>query len=304
MEEKEFNKTEKLNVEITETKENERNAQEQKTIIPMAQPEQEEKPLTLEDFGGDINKLFDTYIKRGNIELPPWLEETKKGIEIIPQELFRYIIEREHILSVKLEISKDIVLYKYNEKGFYKIWEDWECKSYIKGFLPTRIRKPYQWKMVFEELKTEYPNTKESELNANENIINFQNGILDLTTGELKPHSPEYLSTIQINCNYIPNLPLTKAPTILRFLQDITSRNADDMATILEATGFTISNLRIYRYKKLIILQGKGNTRQECTKRSSNRHCRRRKCFHNRYGTTQFKIWCFWNNGKKISRFR
>lgn len=286
MEEKEIKTNETLNREVAETKEIERNIQEQKTIIPMAQPVQEEKPLTLEDFGGDINKLYDTYIKKGNVELPPWLEETKKGIEIIPQELFRYIVDREHILSVKLQISKDIVLYKYNEKGFYKIWEDWECKSYIKSFLPTRIRKPYQWKMVFEELKTEYPNTKESELNANENIINFQNGILDLTTGELKPHSPEYLSTIQINCNYIARLTLANAPVTTQYLLDLTDNNIEDIHTIVEFVGVTLSNVLGWRFKKLLILQGEGDTRKKQNTRSSNRHCWRRKCFHNRYGTT------------------
>lgn len=42
------------------------------------------------------------------------------------------------------------------------------------------------------------------ELDADENIINFQNGVLHLDTMELTEHTPDLLSTIQIPCDWNP----------------------------------------------------------------------------------------------------
>lgn len=210
---------------------------------------------------GDVNKLYNAHIKGNKVEWPAWITETDKGLEICPQELFIYIMETQHIRSVRLGNSNGIFLYKYNkEKGVYEHWAEINAKSYIKNLMPIRLRKPYYWELVYKELTTEAANTEESDFNADENIINFKNGILDLTTGELLPHSSEYLSTIQIPCNYIPNAKLAQAPTTMKFLQDITGMDADDIKTHLEVWGLCISNVYGWRFKALIILKGPGNT--------------------------------------------
>lgn len=41
-----------------------------------------------------------------------------------------------------------------------------------------------------------------SFVNCNKNLINVRNGLYDLTTGKLLPHTPEYISTVQINAYY------------------------------------------------------------------------------------------------------
>ncbi len=73
-------------------------------------------------------------------------------------------------------------------------------------------------------------------------------------------HSPEFLSTIQIPCNYIADLSLANAPITMKFLNDITGGNVEDMTTILEFIGLTISNVYGWRAKKMYILKGEGNT--------------------------------------------
>lgn len=162
-------------------------------------------------------------------------------------------------MSVKLGNSKGIILYHY-EHGYYKLWNESDCKAYIKGYIPSKIRNSSQWEKVYKEFSTDYANTNETELNANEDIINFQNGILQLSTRKLLPHSPDYKCTIQIPCNYIPNLPLAKAPVTLKYLQDLTSGNIEDMSTLLEVLGLVISNVKGSRTKKLLILVGAGDT--------------------------------------------
>ena len=227
---------------------------EEKTIVPMVQPT---PPLTIEEVGAD--ELYKAYLEKKPVKWPSWLIEKDGKIEVSRQDLFIYISETEHILSVKQGNSKGITLYHY-KNGRYEPWAEIDRKSYIKSFIPRKIRSSSDWEGVDRELTTEYANTEESELNADENIINFKNGILDLTTGNLLPHDPKYLSTIQIPCNYIQNLPLAKAPVTMKFLQDITGGNADDMATILEIIGLAISNVPGWKYKKLVILHGPGDT--------------------------------------------
>ena len=153
--------------------------------------EDEKEKLTLETAGG-IDELYDAYLKKQDVELPPWLvENQEKGIEIVPQELYLYLIKKDHIISVKLGNSRGIMLYHY-ENGYYKPWNESDCKAYIKSFLPSKIRTSSHWEKVYKELTTDYANTSESELNADENIINFQNVIFNITTGKLLPHIPDY----------------------------------------------------------------------------------------------------------------
>lgn len=219
----------------------------------------EDKPgLTVEESGG-IEQWYQAYLRKEKVQFPPWLIETKKGVEVLPQQLFAHIKKVQPIVSVKLGNSKGIVVFTYKD-GKYIRWTESDWKSFIKSFLPVEIRKPSDWERVYKELLTEYANTDENELNADENIINFQNGILDLTTGNLKPHSPEYKSTIQIPCDYKPNLPLAKATYFYNFLKTITNGNQEDMYTILEIIGLSISNVAGWRFKKMAILKGKGNT--------------------------------------------
>lgn len=215
-------------------------------------------PLTMENVGG-IEPLYNSYIKGELVEFPPWIIETKDKLEICPQELYIYISETQNILSVKLGNSKGIVLYIYRN-GYYQLWTESDCKAFVKAYLPRRIRKSCMWEMVYKELITEYANTEESDLNANEDIINFRNGIYNLKTGKLEPHSPKYLSSIQIPCNFTADLKLEDAPVATKFLNDITGGNLEDIDTLLEILGAIISNIKCSRFKKLLILKGPGNT--------------------------------------------
>jgi putative DNA primase/helicase len=87
--------------------------------------------------------------------------------------------------------------------------------------------------------------------NASQTIINLQNGLYDLENG-FKPHTPEFLSTIQIPVNYNPN---AKCPRIVKFLEEVVSEQ--DKQVILEWAGYLlIPNTRI---QKAVMLIGQGN---------------------------------------------
>lgn len=225
--------------------------------LPESPEQQAGVELTLNDVK-NIDELVDLHYKGKTVIFPSWIEETKnEKLTIIPQELFIYIIEHYHILSVKLGNSKGIVLYLYNDKGYYELWTESQTKAFIKSFLPRKIRTPRDWEIVYKELITEATNTEETDLNSNEDIINFRNGVLQLSTNKLLTHSPEYYSTIQIPCNYVENASLSQAPVMSKFLNDITMENEEDKSTLLEFTGLAISNVAGPRFKKLLILKGK-----------------------------------------------
>ena len=217
----------------------------------------EKKELTLDNY--NIDELYAEFLKGKIVQFPPWIAVENNKVKVIPQELFIHIIDNYHILFVKLGNSKGIAPYFY-ENGYYLLWTDNECKSFIKSFLPKKLRTPNNWEIVFKELQTEHSNIEESELNSNESIINFRNGVLNIDTEEMLPHSSEYFSTIQIPCNYIPNARLSQAKVTLNFLNTLTGGNTDDQITILEYIGALISNVYGYRFKKFLVLKGEGNT--------------------------------------------
>ena len=65
-----------------------------------------------------------------------------------------------------------------------------------------------------------------------------------------------YLTTIQIPCNWNPDLTLDDAPLFQSFLNHLTSGNDEDQTTLLEIIGLIVSNVNGYRFKKLLILHG------------------------------------------------
>ncbi|MBC8539212.1 hypothetical protein H8693_09760 [Christensenellaceae bacterium NSJ-63] len=192
-------------------------------------------------------------------EQPLWIVDSGNRQRIDRQELYLHIKENGHILVVKRGNEKRVVLYQYRD-NHYKLLTESDCKAYIKSFLPVKIRKPADWEVPYKELITDYANISENDLNSNEDIINFKNGILNIKTNELLPHNPKYLCTIQIPCDWKPDLSLEDAPIFKDFLNTITSGNVDDQKTLLEVIGLCISNVDCSLFKKLLILKGVGNT--------------------------------------------
>ena len=85
----------------------------------------------------------------------------------------------------------------------------------------------------------------------NRHIINVKNGLLDLDTLQLQPHTPDYLSTAQIDVLYNPE---AKAPKIAKFLQEVVQ--SGDVALIEEIIGWLL--WPDYHIHKAIMLVGPG----------------------------------------------
>jgi P4 family phage/plasmid primase-like protien len=89
------------------------------------------------------------------------------------------------------------------------------------------------------------------ELFNNRHVINVKNGLLDLDTLQLQPHTPDYLSTAQLDVFYNPD---AKAPKITKFFKEVAQ--SGDVALIEEIIGWLL--WPDYHIHKAIMLVGPG----------------------------------------------
>jgi putative DNA primase/helicase len=84
------------------------------------------------------------------------------------------------------------------------------------------------------------------------NLINLKNGILDINTGELKPHTPELGFLNQLPVEYDPS---ADCPLIKEFLSQVARE--EDIPVLQEWCGYCL--LRDYRFHKALFLVGTGS---------------------------------------------
>ena len=89
-------------------------------------------------------------------------------------------------------------------------------------------------------------------------IINFRNGILHLDTMKLTPHSPDYLTTIQLPCEWTGQA--TDTPVFDAFLDKLTNSDTEVQKLLVEYIGLCLSNLSGAHLKKALFLFGPGDT--------------------------------------------
>lgn len=189
-----------------------------------------------------------------NFKEAAWIQKFQNGKMVInTHQLYIYLKNNYHLF-----VTRNCNNYLYHN-GVYHLINDVELKAFIKNFLPEEFRTRKNWEDVFEEFKTDNP-IEDDCLNADENIINFKNGIYDISENKLKEHSPDILSTIQIPCNYIETAILDNAPIFKKYLNDLQGEDDITKKFLLEYIGAIISNVHGSRFKKVLLLVGKGNT--------------------------------------------
>lgn len=83
-------------------------------------------------------------------------------------------------------------------------------------------------------------------------LINFENGILNLKTGQLDHHTPDVIFTNKLPVKYDPN---AKCPKILKFLAEVL--HAEDVPVIQEFVGYCL--YRRYCFAKALMALGGGS---------------------------------------------
>lgn len=91
-------------------------------------------------------------------------------------------------------------------------------------------------------------------MDRGDKFINVQNGMLDLKTMKLKPHAPEYYSTIQTPIHYNPN---ATCPKFEAFLHSIFEGDQERIDLMQEIMGYALT--KDMRLQKAFLFHGIGS---------------------------------------------
>ena len=176
--------------------------------------------------------------------------------------LAQYIRENERYFFLKTPGEKQYI-YWYNRKcGVYEPLSDNRFKGIIKAPIEAFDKGLVKMRDIdetFKQLITDCDKDVEPEkLDSREDLINFNNGFLVLSSLTLIPHTPEIFSTIQIPCNWNPQA--RDMPVFKRYINDLTDGNVEEIELLLEYGGLVMSNIRGTIDKSALFLVGKGHT--------------------------------------------
>lgn len=150
--------------------------------------------------------------------------EKGKAYDCIDARIANHIIENNDLMVIS-GIPYYYVggVFRVDEKGIM-------IKTLIRHCIVEEVQTAPRIKRVYELLITDYRIQREpDEINLYpKHWINFLNGMLDVKTGEMHSHSPEYRAISQIPHNYIPSLKIedTIFYTVLRLIYHGISEDA------------------------------------------------------------------------------
>ncbi len=196
-------------------------------------------------------------------DLPPFIRIDAKGIpHVICPMLADYIRETVQYKLVRDSGKHSLQIYVY-EDGVYRLYAPDMFQGIIRDTIAGYSREIVAMRDVketYDQLVKDRNYIRQEDLNADESIINFRNGLLKISDNrcEMMPHSPEVLSTIQIPCDWTGKPQET--PVFDSFLDTLTNHSPETIRFLLQWLGMVVSNVRGSRCKKALIMHGPGDT--------------------------------------------
>lgn len=192
-----------------------------------------------------------------------WVYEDNGKIKINCPVLADFIREHYHYFFAYGDARGLKELYLYRD-GVYVLQSDDDFKGFIKRHIPRECYRSKDVEEIFKDLHTDPSGGKHSanidDLNADEDIINFRNGIYHLSSQTLTPHDPRYLSTIQYPLDYKPTSECHNGGVFDSFINYHLGGDVEQVQLILEFMGVALSNIDASRMKKALFVIGEGNT--------------------------------------------
>lgn len=179
--------------------------------------------------------LCDGEFYTGKVPMPPFIwEDEKERRHVSCPLLAKYFRENQYMLSVRDTGRSGVQRYVY-EDGCYRPYADEMIKGLIKKYIMDYDESLLHMRdvnEVFQQLITDLNFVISDDVNTEENLINFANGLLDIDTMEMLPHSPNVLSTIQLPCNWAGRAAAT--PVFDDFLKTLTGGNKETQELLLQ----------------------------------------------------------------------
>ena len=137
----------------------------------------------------------------------------------------------------------------YYDEGYYHYTGEAviraECERVLKPKLTT-----YDVNEIINHIRRS-TYIKREELNADPWTLNLENGLLSIKTLKLRPHTPDFLSTVRMSVEYNPD---ADCPHISEFVKEIVYE--DQIPLIFEIIGYTLYH--DYPFQKWFLLLGEG----------------------------------------------
>jgi len=182
-----------------------------------------------------VKKLYPDYPKK-----QPKKKKVKKDEYVYDSYKIADLILKTYTIKTLGSKRPDYCLYK---NGVYERGQLTSIETIISNTL-RELEIPYSLTKNYELLKLianeTYINIK--EFDKNEMVLNLSNGLLNVETLELMPHTPEYLSFRRIPITYNPKV---KCPKIRKFLKEIF--HSKDIKYILEKIGLSLTPIMIFQ---------------------------------------------------------
>lgn len=216
----------------------------------------------------DINQLVSAAAEQGNYKYAPWVytTEDRQGnvkVHIREAQLAKGIAAGVDYIQLRSPNSDKEAVYVY-EYGVYSAYNTNMLNGMIGEFIPTRHTSLALLNNTRSLLLAERNNVRQiDDINNDDRYINFRNGLYDVKSHRLIPHTPEVIYTYQINADYEADN--HAMPVFEKFMNDLcTSDGVVDeskKALLQEWMGLSISNIPAHRLKKCLILHSRlGNT--------------------------------------------
>lgn len=199
-------------------------------------------------------------------DAPEWVVTNQQGFErVSPERLSAYIEATENFFFVQSLDDEEGRLFWY-QHGVYEFISKNKAKSIIKDIIIKYNADLATVKAIsdtFTQLTFTHSHehtAHEAELNSEYNLINFQNGFLNLETMQIIHHvdCTEKKSTIQIPCKWTGEEKPT--PIFDKYIEHLANGEPEAQQTLLEMIGLTISNIPVHKYKKSLFIIGEGNS--------------------------------------------
>lgn len=210
---------------------------------------------------------FDQFTERLSVKFPFIIphEKEKDGsiwYSVSAPILADYMLKNDRFIFLDTGGEKPPILWYSN--GVYKPIDPNGFKGKIKDHIAKfdetddKLHCSHVYDEVYKQIVISVGRVKDEDLNTRQELINFQNGLLDLFSMTLLPHSPEIYSTIQIPCSWTGTS--GESPVFDTYLETLTNGDKDTQRLLLEYMGLVISNIPGYVAKSGLFLTGAGDT--------------------------------------------
>jgi putative DNA primase/helicase len=162
----------------------------------------------------------------------------------VPKHLADEIMKRYHFAA--MEDTGEIYVY---DNGVYRSNGEALIKKETQAILGELCKNHYVMEVVETIRRETFINRERSTQPVN--FVNIKNGVLDLETGELRPHNPEMFFLNQLPIEYDPS---AKCPQVDKFLSEILKEH--DVKIIHELFGYCL--YRGYSIHKALLFVGDG----------------------------------------------